>query len=227
MTGQPRLIGQERSVLWSREWLSELVFCSIYSPLFFLSFSPFPIIYILIPDEYKATGSGSSGTNTGGINNVGRTGWGGATGMCAVIFCSCFSMFIFSSFHSSTFPIITFPTSTSTGKAGRDGKRPTQATTTMRGGAGGGQARPGSMSSVFVLLFSFSSYHSSSFTIVSFSVERGNRSEGRGVPTQAAMVTRGRTGGRQAQRMHILSLLFFLLSSFLLLTFVISFSAYY
>ena len=38
VTGRSRLIGQERSVLWSGEWLSELVFCSVYSHLFFLWF---------------------------------------------------------------------------------------------------------------------------------------------------------------------------------------------
>ena len=76
-----------------------------------------------------------------------------------------------------------------------------------------GQVWPTDMSS-FCSKYSFSSSCcSSSFTIISFSVERDKRREGRG-------------GVTQAQRVRILPLLFFLLSSFLLLVFIISFSAY-
>ena len=53
MTGRPRLIGQERSVLWSGEWLSELGFCFVLSTLLVSSyhFSSFPVISF--PVEYK------------------------------------------------------------------------------------------------------------------------------------------------------------------------------
>ena len=74
------------------------------------------------------------------------------------------------------------------------------------------------MSSFFVLRYSFLFFLSFFFFYDSpFSEERNNRREGRDVPARTAIVTRDRMGGRQAQRVCILSLLFLLLSSFLLL----------
>ena len=106
------------------------------------------------------------------------------------------------------------------GRTGRDSRRRQQCRTVP--GRGGEQSwSTGMPSFLFYSLLFFLSF--SFFMIISFSVECDNRREGRGVPTRAAMIKQDRTGGRQAQRVCILSLLFFLLSSFLLLTFVISF----
>ena len=81
---------------------------------------------------------------------------------------------------------------------------------------------------VFVLsALLFYSYHSSSFPIISFSVKYNNKRAGRGRQTRAAMATPGGTGRDRARQIRLLFsvTVFFLLSSFLLLTFIISFVA--
>ena len=76
---------------------------------------------------------------------------------------------------------------------------------------------------VFVLSdLLFYSYHSSSFPIISFSVEYNNRRAGRD-----RWQRRTGRGSRQARQVRLLLLFLFLLSSFLLLAFVISFVANY
>ena len=79
----------------------------------------------------------------------------------------------------------------------------------------------------------FYSYRSSSFPIISFSVEYNNkRAEWDGL-TRAIMATRDGTGrgrggaGRHNRYVFCYVQFFFLLSSFLLLTFIISFAANY
>ena len=76
---------------------------------------------------------------------------------------------------------------------------------------------------VFVLLdVLFYSYHSSSFPIISFSMEYNNRRAGQ--DRWQRMTGRG---SRQARQVRLLLQFFFLLFSFLLLTFIISFVANY
>ena len=76
---------------------------------------------------------------------------------------------------------------------------------------------------VFVLSdLLFYSYHSSSFPIISFSVEYNNRRAGRD-----RWQRRTGRGSRQARQVRLLLQFFFLLFSFLLLTSIISFVANY
>ena len=68
----------------------------------------------------------------------------------------------------------------------------------------------------------------SSFLIVSFSVEYSNRRAGRDGPTRAAMAMRDETRGQVGTAgTSSVTVFFFLLSSFLLLAFTISFVANY
>ena len=78
------------------------------------------------------------------------------------------------------------------------GRECTRAATATWGGTEGADGANGYVFFYFFVLSTllFYSHHSSSFPIVSFSVEYDNRRAGRDGPTRAAIVTRDGTGGQ-------------------------------
>ena len=123
--------------------------------------------------------------------------------MCAVIFLFlflCFHLFFISLFFFSDH----FFSDKYNNRRGTKGKRRRDGTGMYAGGDsnvgrhGGGRRGQRVRLLLFFVLSTllFYSHHSSSFPIVSFSVEYDNRRAGRDGPTRAAIVTRDGTGGQ-------------------------------
>ena len=194
----------------------------LYSPLFIFSIFYFPECPFFLRGEQQQAERGGAGRDRRGRQQQHGKGRGrGTTGTYAVIFLFlflcfhsflrfallCFRLFIFRQVHQ---------------QAGHKRKAPAGWDGVYAGGDSNvGRHRGGRRSNGYVFFYFcilstllFYSYHSSSFPIISFSVEYNNRRAGRDGPTRAAMTTRDRTGGRQARQVRLLLLFFFLLSSF-------------
>ena len=173
------------------------------------------------------TGSRSNGIDAGGNS----TAWEGPVRM--LLFLSLFlyfhlffiSLFFFSDyFFSGKYN----NRRGAKGKGRSDGTGHTRAAITTWDNTEGADGGTSSFCFVLWTLLDYF-YHFSSFPIISFSVEYNNMRPGRGRPTRAAMATSNGTGRERARQVRLLSsvTVFFLLSSFLLLTFTISFAKNY